>query len=185
MKAIGIDLKDNHLKQAVNYASREGIKWVVLTNGIRWEIHRVTLDTKVENELLCYMDFNDLNPKKAEDAEIIFLLCKRGLIKDNIDKYYEYKQSVNRYSIGALLASDAIASVVRKELRKVKPGINVSVEEICEMISKEVIKREIFDSESGADARKMVDKYFRSQARAKSQKKIKKENQTVTIPPES
>ena len=43
VKAIGLDLKDNHLKQAVNYASREGIKWVVLTNGILWQIHRVTL----------------------------------------------------------------------------------------------------------------------------------------------
>ena len=46
VKAIGIDLKDSHLRQAVNYAAQEGIRWVVLTNGILWQVHRVSLETK-------------------------------------------------------------------------------------------------------------------------------------------
>ncbi len=43
VKAIGIELKDTHLRQAFSYASQEGIKWVVLTNGIMWQIYRVTI----------------------------------------------------------------------------------------------------------------------------------------------
>lgn len=91
VKAIGLSLKDNHLKQAVNYASREGIRWVVLTNGIDWQIHRVTLDKKVSSEELCSISMLEINPKRKEDAELLFLLCKRGLIKDNIDKFYAQK----------------------------------------------------------------------------------------------
>lgn len=170
VKAIGLDLKDSHLKQAVNYASREGIKWVVLTNGLVWEIHRVTLDSKVVNEHLCTINFETSNPKRADDAEILFLLCKRGLIKDNIDKYYEYKQSINRYAVGALLGSDTVAAVVRRELRKMNPGINVSTEEIQELINTQVLKREVIDSDSGTDAKKQLDKYIRSQKRAKAKK---------------
>jgi len=170
VKAIGLDLKDNHLKQAVNYASREGIKWVVLTNGIHWQIHRVTLDTKVMNEELCEINFLEVNAKKKDEAELLFLLCKRGLIKDNIDRYYEHKQSFNRYSIGSFLCTDAVASLVRREMRKMKPDVKVSVEEIQEMIEAEVLKREVVDSDSGRDAAKQVKKFYKSQARAKASK---------------
>jgi len=31
VKAVGISLKDSHLRQAVTYASQEGIRWVILT----------------------------------------------------------------------------------------------------------------------------------------------------------
>ena len=41
VKAIGIELKEQHIKQAVDYASNEGIDWVILTNGLMWMIYRV------------------------------------------------------------------------------------------------------------------------------------------------
>ncbi len=171
VKAIGLELKDGHLKQAVNYAAREGIRWVVLTNGIDWQIHRVALDSRVTNEELCCINMLEVNPKKNEEAELLFLLCKRGLIKDNIDKFYEHKQSFNRYTVGALLSSEVVASLVRRELRKIKPGIKVSVQEIQEMVQEEVIKREVVDSDSGREAQKIIAKYYRSQNRAKAKAK--------------
>ena len=172
VKAIGLGLKDNHLKQAVNYASREGIRWVVLTNGVDWQIHRVTLDTKVTSEKLCSINMTEVNPKKGDDASLLFLLCKRSLIKDNIDKFYEHKQSFNRYTVGALLCSEPVASVVRREIRKIKPGVKVSSDDIQDMINDEVIKREIIDSDSGLEAQKAVKKFYRSQSRAKTTKKV-------------
>jgi len=181
VKAIGLGLKDNHLKQAVNYASREGIRWVVLTNGINWQIHRVTLDTKVTSEELCSINMTEVNPKKGEDASLLFLLCKRSLIKDNIDKFYEHKQSFNRYTVGALLSTEAVSSVVRRELRKIKPGIKVSAEDIQVMIKDEVLKRDIIDSESGLEAQKAVKKFYRSQSRAKTSKKTSKTEEAPVL----
>lgn len=176
VKAIGLDLKDNHLKQAVNYAAREGIRWVVLTNGIHWQIHRVTLNTKVEHIQLCCIDFSEVNLRKKDELELLFLLCKRGLIKDNIDKYYEYRQTVNRYMLGALLRTETVASVVRRELRKMNPGLKVSADEILEMLNSGVIKREIIDSDQGVEACKQVTKFYRSQVRAKSKKQSKEQD---------
>lgn len=171
VKAIGLSLKDNYLRQAVNYASREGIKWVVLTNGINWEIHRVSLDEKVQNALLFSFDFLEMNPRKSDQQELLFLLCKRGVQKDLIDDFYEYKQSVNRYTIGALLLTDPIVNTVRRELRKLKAGIKVDSDEIRELISQEVIKRELLESEAGKEANKQVEKSMKQQARAKLKSK--------------
>src|SRR4051794_37727228 len=34
VKAIGLELKDPHVKQAVDYAANKGVDWVILTNGV-------------------------------------------------------------------------------------------------------------------------------------------------------
>src|SRR5215213_5425141 len=36
VKAIGLDLKDSHAKQAVDYAANSGVEWVAVTNGVNW-----------------------------------------------------------------------------------------------------------------------------------------------------
>ncbi len=117
VKAIGLDLADKHLKQAVNYASRVGIKWVVLTNAAQWEIHRVNLDTRVHNERLFCFDFLEINPRQKDHQDLLFLLCKRGVQKDLIDDLYQYKQSINRHIIGALLLTNPVTSTIRRELK--------------------------------------------------------------------
>ena len=156
IKAIGLKLNDKHLRQAVNYASREGIKWVVLTNGMKWVIHRVNLKGKIQNQQIFSIDFAEINLKKIEQRELLFLLCKRGVKKDLIGEYYEYRQSVNRYTIAALLLTESVTNTVRKELRKLKPGIKVDAEEIKKLIKDEVIKRETLDSEAGVAAAKQI-----------------------------
>jgi len=101
----------------------------------------------------------------------LFLLCKRGVQKDLIDEFYEYKQSVNRYTIGALLLTEPIVNTVRRELRKIKTGIKVDSAEIRELISQEVIKREILESETGKETNKQVERLMKQQERAKLKSK--------------
>ena len=48
VKAIGIALKENHLRQAIQYAATEGIEWVILTNGDKWQAHRVLFEKPVK-----------------------------------------------------------------------------------------------------------------------------------------
>lgn len=173
VKAIGLELKEAHLRQAVNYASREGIKWVVLTNGINWEIYRVDVDEKVQNQRLFAFDFLEINPRKKADQEMLYLLCKRGLQKDLIDEFYEYRQSFNRYTVGAVLMSDPVVNVVRRELKRLKNGLKVDTEDVSDMIASEVIKRDLIESEAGKEAQKQVAKALKQHERAKAKTKPK------------
>lgn len=170
VKAIGTDLKDNHLRQAVTYASQEGIRWVVITNGIMWEVHRVKVDNRVENTKLIGFDFTKLNPRKNEDQEILFLLCKRGVQKDVIDEFYEYRQSVNRYSVAAVIMSDPIIGAVRRELRRIKSGLKVTDKNIEDLIKEEVLKRDLIENESTKEATKRIRKALKKVATTKSSK---------------
>jgi len=185
VKAIGIELKDTHLRQAVTYASKEGIRWVVLTNGIVWQIYRVTLDDRVEYAKLMEFDFTTLNPRKKDEQEMLFLLCKRGVQKDLIDEFYEYRQTVNRYTVGAVLLTEPVLSVIRREIRKIKDGLKVSNEEIEELISNEVLKRDLLESEAAKEAQKNIQKLLKKRAKSKPKPSQPPSSETIEPPEET
>ncbi|MGA9192086.1 MAG: type I restriction enzyme HsdR N-terminal domain-containing protein, partial [Anaerolineales bacterium] len=87
VKAIGLDLKESHIRQAIGYGAQHGIQWVVLTNGAEWQIYRLVFERPVRDELLCSFNFLDLSMRKKEDQEMLYLLCKEGLSKDVIEEY--------------------------------------------------------------------------------------------------
>lgn len=176
VKAIGITLNENHTRQATNYAAKHGIKWVVLTNGIDWVVYRVLVDGKVTANEVCKFSFLELNPKKEADQEAIFMLCRRGLDKDLIEQYYEHRQSVNKYMISAALTSESVSNAIRKELKKLKDGLKVDIDEIGEIIKAEIIKRDVMENDSTADAMNTLKKINRKLARASAKKRKEPKN---------
>jgi predicted type IV restriction endonuclease len=158
VKAIGLDLKDSHIRQAVGYGAQHGIQWVVLTNGVDWEIYRITFERPVGHELLCSYNFLDLNARKSEDQEILYLLCKEGLSKDVIEEYHEHLMSVNRFIISAILQSDTGLNMLRRELKRVSPGTKVDTDEINSILTADVLKRDVVEGEPMKEAHHRVKK---------------------------
>lgn len=177
VKAIGLDLKDNHLRQAVNYAANQGIQWVVLTNGICWEIYHLRFEKPIQSDLVCTLDLLEANPRKNEDQEKLFLLCKEGLSKAAMDEFHERAQSVNRFVIGAILTSEAVVNVVRRELRKMVPGLKVETDEIERILKGEILKREIIEGDSATKAKGRV-----KRAANRASKKVKPEASAAASP---
>ncbi len=168
VKAIGLSLKASHLRQAENYAAREGIQWVVLTNGIEWEVHHLRMEDKMRSEKILSFDLTKLKVRQKEAQEMLFMLCKRGVQKDLISYFYRRKQSINCYTIGAFILTDDVVKRIRLDLRKYKPDLKVEASEIEELIKKEVIKREILESDAGIEARKQVSRHFKRMERRKA-----------------
>ncbi|MGO9146123.1 MAG: type I restriction enzyme HsdR N-terminal domain-containing protein, partial [Desulfomonilia bacterium] len=108
VKAIGIDLKETHLRQAIDYGANHGVQWVVLTNGIEWRLYRIRFEQPINHDLVCSFNFLSLNPKDGKDQECLFILSKEGLIRDVRDDFYDKVQSINRYIIGSLILNDPI-----------------------------------------------------------------------------
>ena len=155
-KAIGVSLHGRHLRQAVDYAAKEGITWAVLTNGVVWQIYRVVVKGKVDYQLVADFNFLELDKRKAEDQERLFLLCKRGISKNIIGDYYEYRQSINPFTLSAILQTEDAINLMRREMRKLKIGLKVTNEEISAMLVEKVIKRDLIDSDEGKEALRLV-----------------------------
>ena len=62
VKAIGLELKDSHVKQAVDYAANQGVEWVMLTNGVYWRVYHVIFGKPIDHELIVDADFTVVKP---------------------------------------------------------------------------------------------------------------------------
>jgi predicted type IV restriction endonuclease len=180
-KAIGIDLKENHMKQACDYGANHGVQWVVLTNGIKWRVYRIRFEQPINFDLVCEFDFLALNARDEKDQEFLFLLAKEGLGKNARDDYYEKVQSVNRYVIGTLILADPLLSVVRRELRKLADGMKIDVEEVEGILRTQVLKREIVEGEEAEAAQARVSKFYRKGTTPRRTKK--KQEPEPSFPP--
>jgi len=155
VKAVGLTLRENHLRQAVNYGANQGIPWVVLTNGLRWEVYRIKFEQPIAHEEVCAFDFLDLSPRRADAHETLYLLCKEGLGQSAMESFHEHVQVVNRFIVGALLASEPVLSVVRRELKRLAPDSRVTMEEVAQLLPA-VLKRDVLEGEAAAQAKRRV-----------------------------
>lgn len=156
IKAIGLDLKDAHLRQAIGYGAQHGIQWVILSNGETWEIHRIRFEMPVSSELLCAFNFLELNPRKQEHQDLLFLLCKEGASKAAIEDFHEHLKCVNKFIIGAILQAEPGLALIRRELKRVSPGLKVELDEISHILVGEVLKRDTYDGELADEAKARV-----------------------------
>jgi hypothetical protein len=62
VKAVGIELKDAHIRQAIDYGANHGVPWIILTNGVEWRVFRVRFEQPINVDSMCTFDFLMLNP---------------------------------------------------------------------------------------------------------------------------
>lgn len=180
VKAIGLELKEAHVKQVVDYAANQGVDWVVLTNGSYWRVYKVTFTKPIAHELVVDIDFCSLNSKSAKDIEALYLFCKEGWIKSVLGEYHSQKQALSRFFLGAMVLTDPVLEVVRRELRRVSPDVKINIEEIRTVFITEVIKREVVEGEKAEEARKKISRSASKALRKTTDKESSADNLPVS-----
>jgi len=185
VKAIGLELKDPHVKQAVDYAANQGVDWVVLTNGTHWRIYNVIFGKPIDQELVIDIDVCNLNPKSQADLEVVFLFCKEGWVKSVLGDYQLQRQALSRFFLGALVLSDPVLEVIRRELRRVSPDVKIELEQISSVLSAEVLKREVIDGDKATEARKKIARAANKLLRKRSKEEESKAATVAEVAKES
>jgi len=183
VKAIGLELKDAHVKQAVDYAANQGIEWVALTNGNLWRVFRVIFAKPIDAELVLDIDLLLLNPKSAHDLENVYLLTRESMLKSGLYAYHDHLQATNKFYLAAVMLSDAVLETVRRELRRLSDA-KLELVELREALKQEVIKREVLEGEKADSARKKVTKAAGKMLRTRREKG-ERESDAADIAPET
>lgn len=170
VKAIGLDLKDHHVKQAVDYAANQGVDWVLLTNGVAWRVYRIVFAKPIDHEMVINIDFCALSPKNQNDLELLYLWCKEGWVRSVLGEYHNQKQALSRFFVGRMLLSDPVLEVVRRELRRMSPDVKIDTAQIKAVLADEVIKREVMEGEKAEEARRKITRMATKQLRASTPK---------------
>lgn len=171
VKAIGIELKDAHVKQAVDYAANQGVDWVLLTNGIVWKVYHVIFAKPIDHELVIDIDFCALNPRSASEIELPYLWCKEGWQRSVLGEFHTQKQALSRFFLGAMVLTPPVLEVIRRELRRVSPDVKIEIDQIRNVLAAEVLKRDVMEGEKAEEAKKKIAKAANTALRAASAKK--------------
>ena len=116
VKSVGTDLRENHLKQAVDYAANQGVEWVILTNGVSWRAHRVRFEQPISNDLVFTADLLDPEAKPQQLIEKLYLISKEagasrrsistgGIVRRRADTSSPRCSSRLRFSVSSAVSS--------------------------------------------------------------------------------
>lgn len=175
VKAIGLDLKEQHVKQAIDYAANQGVDWVILSNGMCWRVYHITFSKPIEQELVVDIDFSTLNPRSESDLDLLYLWCKEGWQRSVLGEYHTQKQALSRFFVGAMLQTEPVLEVIRRELRRISPDVRIDIDQIKDVLLNEVIKREVIEGDKADEARKKIARAVSKALRAASVRTASKE----------
>jgi hypothetical protein len=167
VKSIGTELKDSHIRQAVDYGSKQGCEWVLLTNGARWQAYRIRYEKPVDYDLTFELDLMSDTPP-TELLSMLFLVARESSKGKEIDRFWRQKQATSRYVIAQLLLQDAPLALLRRELRRLSADVRISCQELGRIMATEIIKRDALEGEEAASAMGLVRRAQRRRARQRS-----------------
>jgi predicted type IV restriction endonuclease len=181
VKAIGLELKDSYVKQAIDYAANKGVDWVILTNGHIWRVYKVTFTKPIDNELVFEFDVLTMDPKKEDHLEMLFVMTKEGWLKQVLGELHQKRQVLSKFVIAAVCLSDPVVDVVRRELRRICSNVKIQPEQIREVLLADVLKREVVEGDKAQEAQKKLNRSASKLLRAKAEKAAEESTAPVVV----
>jgi len=172
VKAINIELKDSHVTQVVNYGANQGVDWAILTNGAKWQAYKIMFAKPVDRTLVMEVDLATANCKSDEVIEFFGNFSREVFTSSSMTRIFQAKQAMSRYSIAALLLSEPVLGMVRREMKRLVDGLNPDLDEISTIIEQQVIKRELLEGEEAVNATKIVKRGLRRAIRERAKEEL-------------
>jgi len=161
-KAVGVSLKDPHIKQAVDYAANQGIEWVILTNGVDWHIYKVHFRQPIDKSMVYEFDILQANTRDQQLIDCLGNLTREGFAQSSMTAFWQQQQATSKFSLAALLLSPPLLQSLRRELRKIGPGIKVDEDYLKGVLQNDVLKREVVESDEAKQAFDLLKRAFKS-----------------------
>ncbi len=127
VKSAATTLRDRHIDQAQHYAAEGNIPWVVLTNGIVWNLYHLSFDEGIEYTRAFSVDLSS-DPFDGA-CERLGLLHRQSIKKGQLEEYWEQQVALSAESIGRALFTDEILKRIRREIRR-HEGILIDEEDL-------------------------------------------------------
>jgi len=131
VKSAASALRDRHIEQAERYAAEGNVQWVLLTNGVCWNLYHLTFDEGIE-----YVKAFEVNLETApldQAATLLGLLHRQAIKKGEHEEFWRRRAALHPASIGKALFCEEVLRFVRRDIRK-REGILVDEEDIARAI---------------------------------------------------
>ena len=167
VKAVGVSLKDTHIKQAIDYGANQGAEWIILTNGIIWQIYKVQFRQPIDKTLIFEFDFLKATPRDMQVIECLGNLSREGFTQSSMAAFCHTQQATSRFSLASIMLSAPMLQALKKELKHFSPNIKVDDDFLRATLQNEVFKREVVDSDEAKRAAEFMKRVHKANAKPK------------------
>lgn len=110
-KKAGMPLRHKQIFQATSYGAYSGIKWVLLTNLVTWQLYHISTQDRVDANLVFSIDV--LPNANQDDLERLVFISRYWMEqKSALDKLYNEIKALSYESIiGAIITEDVINKI--------------------------------------------------------------------------
>jgi predicted type IV restriction endonuclease len=138
VKRIGMNLGEKQIFQAAAYGAYSGIRWVLLTNAIVWQLYRISTGEKIEHDLVFTIDLID--GIDSEEAEYFYLISKEGMSRKNLlENLWQKIRTLSSENIISSMLSEDVISKIRLNLNKLT-GYKVTNDELRQVIEEKILQ---------------------------------------------
>ncbi len=131
VKPAAMTLRDRYIEQSQRYASEGNIRWVVLTNGVEWNLYHLTFEEGIDYSKAFSVDL--ANDSLETAANLLGLLHKKSILKGEHDQFWQAKLALSPESLGKALFTEDALRVVRREVRR-NEGFQIDIEDLAKAI---------------------------------------------------
>lgn len=130
-KSAATELRDRHIEQAQHYAAQANIPWVILTNGLAWNLYHLSFEEGIEYVKAFSVDLIADTLDKA--AGHLALLHRQSVMKGELDEYWQHRAALSPQSIGRAIFTEGSLKLIRREIRR-REGILIDEEDLARAI---------------------------------------------------
>jgi len=138
VKRCSTKLGTRHLKQVENYALHDGVEWIILTNGAKWQLHHLEPGLPIDVALIREVDLLDGRSAATLAAEM-FLLTKEAMKHNLLEVEWRSLRATSPKALGSAILSEPVVRAVRAQLRKAT-GHLATMDEIARLLRETVLK---------------------------------------------
>ena len=139
-KAPTIKLTQNHLLQVSAYAMQKAIEWVLITNGLVWQLFHISKTVPLEEDPVFECDLS--GGATPETVDRLCALAREYVVRGEPRKTYEKVQAVRPRNLLRSLYSDSVLAEMRRNL-KASTGYKAETDELRDLIDRHLLRPEL------------------------------------------
>ncbi len=143
VKRVTTKLGAKHLRQVEMYAVNEGVEWVMLTNGVVWQVYHIIGGLPMIVDLALEVDLLG-EESVSQKTNQLFYLTRESLKRQQIDELWQAKRATSPKSLAQVICSEPVADAIRKELRR-KTGQTVENADVIRLLNETIMRPECFE----------------------------------------
>ena len=131
VKGAAVTLRDRFIEQSQRYASEGNIRWVILTNGVVWNLYHLTFEEGIDYERAFSVDLSSDPPDQA--ATFLGHLHRKAILKGKHETFWKERLALNPQSLGRALFAEEVLRLIRREVRR-QEGFLIDIEDLAKAL---------------------------------------------------